>query len=261
MSKRKWFGRVHWLAVIVLLFLAYGAQGKSGPVGSSCDDRAKMVSEFREMIETSYEKIGLSGKLQPQVFELAMTGYYNMRKRDLLTLLNPIAIVDYNQPSTAERLFLIDVESQKLMMQSLVAHGKNTGNNFARNFSNKPGSLASSLGFLVTGRTYFGKHGYSLKLKGVEPGFNHNAEKRYLVIHGADYVSEAFIKKYGRLGRSWGCPALPVPLVKSFIDEVKQGTCFFIYFNESDYLQNSTYLDIESAARQWQAEREIHSES
>jgi hypothetical protein len=124
-----------------------------------------------------------------------------------------------------------------------VAHGKNSGENIADSFSNDSKSLKSCLGFFLTAETYTGKHGYSLKLDGLEPGINDNARQRAIVIHGADYVSASFAQQHGRLGRSWGCPALPTDRSKEIIDKISQGSCLFIYGNDPKYLKNSKILN------------------
>ena len=161
-----------------------------------------------------------------EVFNTAITGLNQIKapvKKNLIT------IIDFSKPSTENRFFVIDIESRHLLYSCLVAHGKNSGENYADSFSNEPESLKSSLGFFLTAETYNGAHGYSLCIDGLEKGINDNAREREIVIHGADYVSYEFIKKYGRLGRSWGCPALPAELLKSIIDKISGGTCLFIY--------------------------------
>jgi len=158
-----------------------------------------------------------------QLFREAMTAYYRYGfSSDVLT------IIDYTLPSTQKRFFVLNLRSGKLIFREYVAHGRNSGENYATSFSNEIGSLKSCLGVFRTGDTYIGKHGYSLKLIGLEKGKNDNAQKRHIVIHGANYVSEKFIRLYGRLGRSWGCPALPVDKAKPIIDYIKGGTCLYI---------------------------------
>jgi hypothetical protein len=171
-----------------------------------------------------------------------MIGFNQLQKNNILKDESIITIIDFSKPSTEERLFVIDLENKKILHSSLVAHGKNSGWDVANKFSNISGSLMSSLGFYLTSDTYYGKHGYSLRLKGLEAIFNDKAEDRAIVIHKAGYVSEQFIKKYGRLGRSWGCPALPVRSARTIIDEIKSGTCLFIYAEDENYLKNSKLL-------------------
>jgi hypothetical protein len=199
------------------------------------------VEQSSQNYKRLYEELKLQDDLSYKVFELSIKGYDKIKDRlgldkEILT------IIDYSKPSTQKRLFLIDLRNKKVLYKSLVAHGKNSGNNFARKFSNRSGSLQSSLGFYVTSHTYFGKHGYSLRLKGLESGINDKAEKRTIVIHKADYVSRRFIERYGRLGRSWGCPALPNENSKEIIDIIKDGTCLFIYGEDENYFRKSFFV-------------------
>jgi hypothetical protein len=140
-----------------------------------------------------------------------------------------ITIIDFSLPSTARRLWTINMVTGEILFNTLVAHGKNTGQNIAEKFSNIPQSYQSSLGFYLTDQVYTGKHGHSLRLKGLEKNINDKAWERAIVIHGADYVSESFIKAHGRLGRSHGCPAIPPELTDDFIRTIKEGSLLFIY--------------------------------
>jgi len=194
----------------------------------------------QEIVDT-YNSSDLADKLNYRIFRMAMVGFYNIKvpKKNVLT------IIDYSRPSTEKRLFVIDLIDQKLLFNTLIAHGKNSGENLATVFSNVPESKTSSLGFFITAETYMGGNGYSLRLDGIEKGINHNARKRDIVIHKADYVSTDFIEKEGRLGRSWGCPALPNEISKKIIDTIKEGTCIFIYGNDKYYLEKSNYVEIQ----------------
>jgi hypothetical protein len=177
------------------------------------------------------------------IFNAAINGYHmtdNKRKKNILT------IIDFSKPSTDERFFVIDMDSRKLIYHCLVAHGKNSGDNFAESFSNELGSLKSSLGFYLTAETYSGAHGYTLSLDGLEKNINDNARLREIVIHGADYVSQEFVAKYGRLGKSWGCPALPAKISKEVIDRISNGSCLFIYGKDVNYSKNSTFLKVKN---------------
>lgn len=177
-----------------------------------------------------------------KAFDLAFKGWLELK--DSITINNKIiAIIDFNKPSTDKRFYLVNLETEKIIYQNYVAHGRNSGNLKAQKFSNIPSSFQSSLGFYKTAETYFGKHGLSLKLDGLEKGINHLARKRNIVIHSADYAEETFIKKYGRLGRSLGCPALPKENYKKLISQIKEGTLLFIYFPKSEYLNNSLVLN------------------
>lgn len=197
--------------------------------------------------ETDNQKLWISCKLQGviafEVFNTAITGYNKIdgiKKKDIVT------IIDYSKPSTEKRFYVIDIRKRVLLYNCLVAHGKNSGDNVAVKFSNQPESLMSSLGFFITAETYFGKHGYSLRLDGLEKSFNDNARMRDIVIHGADYVSQKHIDNQGRLGRSWGCPALPPELSKEIIDNISDGSCLFIYGIDSLYHENSQFINLTS---------------
>ena len=195
----------------------------------------------RDDINQLWHDCKLDKILPVRVFELALRGY---RQTDKIRKKNVLTIIDFSKPSTEKRCFVIDIENRKLLYHCLVAHGKNSGDNFALSFSNQPESLKSSLGFYLTAETYSGKHGYSLKLDGLEKSFNNNARLREIVIHGADYVAEEFIEKHGRLGRSWGCPALPVEISEEIIDKISEGSCLFIYGIEESYFENSSFINI-----------------
>ena len=140
-----------------------------------------------------------------------------------------VTFIDFTRPSTEKRLWVVDLQRKKVLIHCHVAHGKNTGVNTAEKFSNRPNSYQSSLGFYCTGKTYTGKHGYSLRLIGLEKGINDKAYERAIVIHPADYASTTFIEKHGRLGRSFGCPALPPDVSKKVIDLIKDESLLFIY--------------------------------
>jgi len=225
--------------------------GAYNPTGAT-DPR---YNQFSAAIEEIYKEAGLYEKMDQEVFELSIIGYYNLKKRNLLKKHTPITIIDYRKPSAVERLHVIDLESRSVLYSSLVAHGKNSGDEQAQFFSNEPGSCKSSIGFYVTAGTYTGKHGYSLKLKGVDAPFNTNAKCRRIVIHGADYVSKKHIEKNGKLGRSWGCPALPKKLSKEIIEVIKDGSCLFIYFDDKSYRKKSQLLEVDTALQQFFSER------
>ena len=181
----------------------------------------------------------LDGKISFDIFNKAVSGSHLVENRGKK---NIISIIDFTKPSTEERFFVIDLEHKVLKFKSYVAHGRNSGDIYAKSFSNDPESLKSSLGFYLTAETYSGDHGYSLKLDGLEKNINDKARVREIVIHGAEYVSDEFIKKYGRLGRSWGCPALPINISKEIIDVISGGSCLFIYGDDKYYKANSVFL-------------------
>jgi hypothetical protein len=153
-----------------------------------------------------------------------------------------LVVIDYTRPSTQPRLWVFDLDERKLLFKELVAHGKHTGDNLATRFSNTPGSLQTSLGVFVTADIYRGEHGKSLHLDGLEPGFNDRARERAIVIHAADYVDDTAAQKQGRLGRSWGCPAVRPAVAGALIDAIAGGALVFAWGNDSAWQQNSRFL-------------------
>ncbi|KFF09009.1 murein L,D-transpeptidase catalytic domain family protein [Chryseobacterium luteum] len=178
-----------------------------------------------------------------EVFSKALTGFENLKKAGLLNQdSHLLTICDFSMSSNTKRLWVIDTNEKKVLFNSLVAHGKNTGEEFATNFSNTESSLQSSLGFYITDATYQGDNGYSLKLLGMDKGFNDAAYRRAIVMHGADYVSDEFASVHKRIGRSWGCPAVPRELTQSIINTIKGRNCLFIYYPDQNYLSSSEWL-------------------
>ncbi len=161
-------------------------------------------------------------------FNLALDGFNYLKNKGLVQK-NILTIVDFGLSSNAKRLWVIDLDQNKVVIQTLVAHGRNTGEEYAQAFSNQAESFKSSVGFYATAEIYNGKHGMSLKLDGLQKGLNDKARERAVVMHGADYVSESFIKQHKRLGRSQGCPAVPVELNQKIINVIKNKSCLFIY--------------------------------
>lgn len=193
--------------------------------------------ETYDLHKAMYENMGIPD-LCYDAFVQAITGYERIgsRKKDILVL------IDYSKPSTQERLYVIDVPNRKLLYKSLVAHGRGSGDNYATDFSNVSGSHKSSLGFYLTADTYQGRNGFSLRLHGLEKDINDNAYKRAIVVHGADYCATSFIASAGRLGRSFGCPALPKELNEPIINTIKDGAVLFIYGADEDYPSKSPIL-------------------
>lgn len=178
-----------------------------------------------EKLREVYKKIGLSDSLDYEIFVKAINGYqkWKFSNNDVIT------IIDFSKPSFEKRCYVIDLAKKKLLHKTYVTHGKNSGFVYAQNFSNKPGSHQSSIGFFSTGETYYGKYGYSLRLDGLERNKNHLARKRAIVMHPSDYAKERFVQEHGRLGRSLGCPAIPPSKSKPIIKTIKDGSCLFIY--------------------------------
>jgi hypothetical protein len=197
-------------------------------------------------ISALYKQVDFSthDRLSYIVFNRAMHGYLNLKNSGKLTNKREIiSICDFNQPSTVERLWIIDLAAKKVLYNTFVAHGQSTGEDCAVEFSNKVNSHQSSLGFYVTTNTYIGEHGLSLRLQGMDQGFNDAAMERDIVVHGAEYVCENFICDNQRLGRSWGCPAVPIVLAEPIINTIKDGTCLFIYYPQPKYLSSGYWLN------------------
>jgi hypothetical protein len=191
-------------------------------------------------VEQLLENLSATHPNPPSLLALAnaLRGYRQLSnglKKPVLT------VIDFTLPSTQRRLWIIDMEAQKILLHTVVAHGRNSGLLLAEQFSNRPESYQSSLGFFKTGETYQGKHGYSLRLDGLEKGINDQARNRAIVLHGADYAKEEFLKSAGRLGRSLGCPAVPTELATSIIQLIKDGTLLFVYGKDPEYLETSKF--------------------
>lgn len=227
--------------VIALLHLPFAFGKVSGNNGlrssvkiavDSVDSNASNFSLYDSL------HLNLSG-LSRQAFDYAYRGWNKLVQQGRLVNSSVLAIADFSQPSSQKRLYILDMKNYKMLFQSLVAHGRNSGKEMATAFSNRMSSNMSSPGFYITGDTYNGKHGYSLKLNGVEQGINDNALDRAIVVHGADYVNEGLASKQGYIGRSLGCPAIPMNAVQPIINTIRNSSCFFIYEPGTDYSQRS----------------------
>jgi L,D-transpeptidase-like protein len=183
-----------------------------------------------------------TGGIDTQIFDLALGAAACAVRSGAVADPSTLTVIDYSKPSTAKRLWVYDLRTQSLLYEELVAHGQGSGDNFATEFSNLPETHRSSLGLFVTEDTYVGKNGYSLRLSGLDSGFNDRARERAIVMHGAPYVSEEFAGSMGRLGRSWGCPALRAPVARAIIDRVKGGSLVFAYYPDPKWLATSKYL-------------------
>lgn len=212
-------------------FLAVLFGAKTSPVA------AETQGQFQ------FAKIAVPNGLSQEVADLALSSVICAARHHSDGQIDKLAIIDYSLPSTQKRFWLFDLKKSKLLLEDFVAHGKNTGENVAQVFSNTPGSLQSSLGLFRAGSRYTGKHGTSLRLIGLEPGFNDAAYERAIVIHGADYVDPKFIQKHQRLGRSFGCPALSPESAGKVIDQFDQGKGYlFAYYPDEEWLSRSKYL-------------------
>jgi hypothetical protein len=180
--------------------------------------------------------------LSTEAFLYAMQGYKKLQDAGELPNSRILTIVDFSLPSSRKRLFIIDMENKKLLFNTYVSHGRNSGTDMATHFSNRPESNQSSLGFYITGNTYNGKNGYSLRLDGMEQGINDNALERAIVMHGSAYVNERMVNVKGYIGRSLGCPAIPATLARVIINTIRNGSCLFIYGHDTSYLAMSKIL-------------------
>lgn len=179
--------------------------------------------------------------IDDKVLRLGLTAYFNARKKGYAG--KPVlTVIDYSKPSSEKRFWVFDLRSNKTLFNTWVSHGKNSGNVNATSFSNSPGSLKSSLGVFVTDDTYTGKNGYSLRLRGLERGVNDSAYSRAIVIHGAAYANGANIGSYGRIGRSWGCPAVGSSISKPIINTIKEHSVVFAYYPDRKWLARSPFL-------------------
>ena len=220
------------ICIALILCSVNNLADAAGPVSSSSVN-------FDLYSAAEFAETGLSR----EVFHLAVNGLQKLDSLGKLQNPNIVTIVDYSQSSNKKRLYVIDVPNRRLLFNTYVAHGRNSGNEFAQSFSNEEGSLKSSLGFYITELPINGSHtGFALMLQGVEKGFNDNASKREIIMHAANYATEDFIKKNGRLGRSLGCPSLPPEMNKPIIETIKGGTCLFVYNPNDAYICQSSLL-------------------
>ncbi len=199
--------------------------------------------KFKTYCDSLYNKV-FSDINRPsrKVFDYAMKGYAYYAEQGLFAKRNIVSFIDYSLSANVKRFWVIDLKQTKLLFHELVAHGRNSGEEFARKFSNIENSFQTSLGFFVTGEIYSGKHDLSIRMNGLEKKFNGNALQRGIVIHGADYVSETFIKANKRLGRSLGCPAVSETVISSLSQAISNGTCLFAYYPNKSYLKMSAAM-------------------
>ncbi|MES2890540.1 MAG: murein L,D-transpeptidase catalytic domain family protein [Bacteroidota bacterium] len=201
-------------------------------------------SSFYEKAADYYHSWNLDeAGLSEAAFTYALKGYDQLTSENQVANKDILTIVDFSKSSTEKRLYVLDLVNGKILYNTLVAHGRNSGNEFASKFSNLPESHQSSLGFYITLNTYYGSNGYSMRLKGCEKGINDRATARAIVVHGADYVSNNFINSHGYLGRSYGCPSLPAAVNKEIINLTKNGSCLFLYHPSSQYTTRSKIIN------------------
>ncbi len=231
----KWFG-----IIIIVLISGLVTRAQDSAIRVSFQQKsydAKQIEYYYQLLEPQDIKPSY------KVFYGGLIGYGELRREGKIQNNRYLTLIDFSLSSKVRRLWVIDMETFYIVHNSLVSHGKNSGKEYAVQFSNINNSYMSSIGFYLTGTTYSGKHGHSLYLEGLEEGVNNNARKRAIVMHGADYATRDFINKNGRLGRSFGCPALPPAKSSAIIDTIKNKSCLFIYFPDNKYLVNSKYIN------------------
>ena len=202
-------------------------------IPSKPNDNLKITETIKlpgSKVISSYNELNANSDKTPsfESFSIALEGFYKLKEKGSVTK-DILTLIDFSKSSNTKRLWVINLTTNEVLFNTLVAHGRNTGEEFANYFSNKAESYQSSLGFYATAEVYTGKHGLSLRLDGLQKGLNDKARERAVVVHGADYVSESFIKNHKRLGRSQGCPALPVEMNEKIINVIKEKSCLFIY--------------------------------
>ncbi|PLX02277.1 MAG: hypothetical protein C0594_12130 [Marinilabiliales bacterium] len=244
--------RWHVYFIVIFALIQLSANVKYSEKKSGDCDKVN-ASALNDYLQASYMKIFPDSIISWECYKNGMIGFFNIQSENLLQK-QLITLIDYSKSANTKRLAIIDIQTNKLIQTSLVAHGRNSGEEFALSFSNTPKSKKSSLGFYITSETYNGKHNFSLKLDGIDTLYNDNARQRGIVIHGAEYVSEQFIQNNVRLGRSFGCPALPNQLNKQIISIIKEGSCVFVYSDNRSYLASSAYLDENKASKYFEKE-------
>lgn len=217
------------LAMALVAWLAAGLGAASPRVPVSPDASLEAISEQ-------------APRLRAEVLRLALAATACATQQGLVRQAGLLTVIDYSLPSTEPRLWVLDLASLRVLFSEFVAHGRNSGENLTTRFSNRLGSLQTSLGLFVTEDTYVGRNGYSLRLKGLEEGINHRARERAIVMHGAPYVNPELARRLGRLGRSWGCPVVREGIAKTMIDTIKGGSAVFAYYPDQAWLAASTFL-------------------
>jgi L,D-transpeptidase catalytic domain len=226
---------VVWLGLFVVLAMtnAVEATARSRPPQRAALRRPSIRSQVPIATNTVWPR--------QEVLDLAVRAYRCGHEAGVFDG-SLLTVIDYSLPSSAKRLWVLDLDRKRVLFHELVAHGENSGDNYAVDFSNQPGSLKSSIGVFRTEDVYRGGNGYSLRLAGLEPGVNDLAMERRIVMHGAAYVSPRSVSMLGRLGRSWGCPALPTGVHRRVIDSIKGGTAVFAYYPDARWLRQSRFL-------------------
>lgn len=225
------------LVKIILLFSISAHASFLGAIFGSSNSQDNSIDAVTE------ELSGKAKHLRPEVLKLALNAYVSAQQHGVNINKPILTVIDYSMPSSEKRMWVMDVVKKQVLYTSLVAHGKGSGSNLtATQFSDNSGSLQSSLGVFLTEDTYQGHNGITLKIKGLEKGFNEKAEARRIVIHGAWYATQQMAKMYGMIGKSWGCPAVEPELATPIINTIKDGSLVFAYYPDSNWLHHSRYL-------------------
>ena len=230
-----------FLCVLVAFVLPVNVLIAGGPVNAK---KSAKAAAFAVEVNNLYTQIDLKELgLTKKAFEYALKGYYYLLDHHWLNKTNILSICDLSQSSRNKRLYIVDLDTKTVLVNTYVAHGRNSGGEFARTFSNNSSSHKSSLGFYVTQGTYYGNNGLSLRIRGMERGFNDRAISRGVVVHGSEYVGPDFLEMNQFCGRSYGCPAVPADESETIIDLIKEGSCLFIYYPTKKYLSRSKILN------------------
>jgi hypothetical protein len=240
------------LSIVILPILAEAKKKNPGfdLTGRKAERKQLFTGRRTEMRLIALETSDLFNKMQlkdsglhERALFYALLGYHRLLRKHMLKKTGVLSICDFAQSSGSKRMYVIDVYNKRLLYRTYVAHGIRSGRDYAHSFSNAAESHKSSLGFFVTRNAYFGSNGLSLRIDGMEKGFNDRAKQRSIVIHGAPYVSERILHKYGVMGTTYGCPAIPEEMASQVIPVLKNGTCFFVYYPSKHYLARSRVLN------------------
>jgi len=236
-----------YFSVISLMILSplANAGNRSGQFTPNAKSLIEITTDsISNQAEELYDSLKLKNLgLKKEAFDYAYKGYHHLAEEGELNNEDLLTICDFSQSSKKKRLYLIDLKEYKILLNTYVAHGRNSGGEFANKFSNNPKSLQSSLGFYKTKKTYYGSHGLALTISGLEKGFNDKAERRKIVVHGSDYIGDNYLRFSKFMGRSFGCPAIPKKYSTQLINTIKNGSCLFIYHPNKDYLTKSKILN------------------
>ena len=227
-----------------MLSISWQPLQKQSPIQETGNCSSAIIDDPKGRTASLYAMLNLQQKgLSMQAFEFAYKGYLRLVQKKIISKDHHLTICDFSQSSNNKRLYLVDMFNNKVILNTYVAHGRNSGGEYATRFSNRSKSLQSSLGFYITQNTFYGEHGLSLRLTGLEKGFNDNALRRNIVVHGADYIGDKRLQKNNYMGRSYGCPAIPRKECNAVINKIKNGSCIFIYYPSKNYLQGSKILN------------------